>query len=141
MMENKIDAAALTESWKQLASGINIKRRLDVALFKETFSQTFRLLREYGKETQVEKAHIPLIVEACTFSVTDREQAEAQCNAACVLTERMIHRCLMDKSVTEIPEGVAVYILEERREIYLDFNDVSVALDTLTALMHTRELM
>lgn len=140
-MENRIDAAALAASWQQLTSGVKIKRRLDAELFKETFSQTFRLLKGYAKETAVEKEQIPLIINAYTFSVTDREQAEAQCNAACVLTERMIHRCLMDRSITEIPNGAAVYILEERKEIWLDFNDVSRALETLTALLHTRELM
>lgn len=140
-MENKINAYALAEAWQQILSEADQKRKLNADLFKETFTQTFQLLKGCAKETRVEKELIPLIISAHAFSIADREQAEAQCSAAGVLTERMLHRCLMDREAVGIPEGAHLYLLEERKEIYLDFDEVHVALETLTALMHRRELL
>ena len=140
-MDNKIDIMVLCQQWQQLLMEVENKRRLNAELFKETFSQTYHLLKGYAEDTKLEKAHLPLIIAAHNFCVADREQAEAQCAAASVLTERMIHRCLMDPEVVGIPQGATVYVLEERKDIYLDFHDANLSLEKLSALMHTRELL
>lgn len=140
-MEHIVDGNALAKQWQLLNLDMQKKARLNAELFQETFAKTFDLLKGYALEAQVAKEHLPLIISAHAFSMAQRENGEAQCNAACVLTERMLHRCLLDREIAVVPEGAYVYLLEARKELYLDFNDVHVALETLTALMHDRELM
>ena len=140
-MENKMDIVALRQQWQQLLTEVENKRRLNDELFKDVFAQTYQLLKTCPEDTKLEKAYLPLIIAAHNFSIADREQAEAKCAAASVLTERMLHRCLMDPEAVGIPQGTTVYVLEERKDLYLDFNDVNLAMEKLTALMHTRELL
>ena len=124
--EHLYKAKHMADQWKQLC------KNFDTALFLQTFKGSFEVLRLVSSEFLVDKRLMPMIVAAYTFSKTEPDTDDPARAAAMVMTERMLHLCVTCTTPSIEPiDGTLLYSLETQEELYLDFINPEVALQTL----------
>ncbi len=124
-------AQNLKQAWRELVVEAQKSKKIKFEIFNSTFSQTYSLLSKHLTENSLDKKYIELIAEAYLFANTKDETLDHMCLAAFVLTERMLAHCAFGNAAT-VGEPATIYIMEARREILLDFNDVNESISRLT---------
>ena len=133
-MEEKVTMESLKKGWRALNFEVRHRSRLDMAEFKRLFSATYEVLREMSAVDSVQKACVAMVAEAYLFANTENRELHDSGMPAFVLTERMLHNCVFG-SVPDDCNIANVYLVEARREVYLDFNDVDGSLRKLEAVL------
>lgn len=118
----KMEALELTRKWKTLNFEMKKNKKVDLSLFCDVFSQTYGLLSRCATENSVHKECVGLIAAAYLFANADSNELDSECLATLVLTERMLTDCAF-RTYPTVPEGSEIYILEARRDVYVDFNN------------------
>ncbi len=91
-------------------------------------------MSESLKENSVDKKYIGLIAEAYTFASIKDDKLGSTCLAAFVLTERMLDYCAFSSDLSE-DKVPTVYVFELRKNIRLDFNNVTDSIYTLEKVL------
>lgn len=120
----QVNVRELAQEWKNLHAGVVVSNKMSYDDFSKVFSQTYNLLKDFTQEKQIGKEYIELIANAYCFSNLPSVKYENKIGAAFVLTERMLKYCTMDSNACASDEGVTVYFMEERKDVFLNFNDV-----------------
>lgn len=133
MEEKTMETKELVQGWRDLYLELKRTKKINFGFFNEIFSQTFSVLCQHAEADTISKKNAVLIAEAFLFANTDVKELDSKYLAALVLTERMLNCCVF-QSTPSICEGAYVYIFEARRDIYLDFTNVTAALAKLEKL-------
>ena len=127
-MENEnvqqVNVRELAQAWKALHLSVVVENKMSYEVFSKTFTETYNLLKSFTGEKYVDKDCIELIANAYCFSNLPGTKYENKIGAAFVLTERMLKYCTMDSNACAAAEGVTVYFMEERKDVFLNFNNV-----------------
>ena len=138
-MENEnvqqVNLYELAQDWKNLHMGIVVENKMSYDDFSKTFSKTYNLLKEFTKENHIDKEYVELIANAYCFSNLPSEKYENKIGAAFVLTERMLKYCTMDNNACASDEGVKVYFMEVRKDVFLDFNNVDSSISEIISVI------
>lgn len=133
MEENKIEISELTEAWDTLRYDMKKTGKISFESFYDTFSKTYLLLSQHSSETSIDKKYIALIVSAFSFAGTEGKELDFKHRAALVLTERMLNAYAVNTSLA--PDGNAsVYLLEMRKEVHVNFGEVTESVNKLAAI-------
>lgn len=114
----------LAQAWRSLHLSVVVENKMSYDEFSKTFSETYSLLKGFTEENHIDKEYVELIANAYCFSNLPSAKYENKIGAAFVLTERMLKYCTMDSNACASAEGVTVYFMEDRKDIFLDFNNV-----------------
>ena len=134
MDESKIKLALqLANDWNDLRNEINKNHKINFEDFEKTFTETYNLLSESSGEATIDKRLIALIVNAYLFANCQNPESDFLCAAFFSLTERMLSCCVLEASEEPV-EGTTVYIFETRKEVYINFSNVKVAINKLVNL-------
>lgn len=127
-MENEsiqqVSVRELAQEWKNLHLSVVSDNKMSYEVFSKTFSETYNLLKGCVNGNVIDKEYIELIANAYCFSNLPAAKYENKIGAAFVLTERMLKYCTMDSNACASDNGVTVYFMEERKDVFLDFNNV-----------------
>ena len=127
-MENQdlININTLCEKWNKLRGVLVSGNKVDYEFFKSTFNETVTILKNCYDDDSISKVYFELIICAYRFVHTDSLVVDAFSQATVVMTERMLHHFVLDseKNSNEPRDGVFVYVLEERKQMYVDFNNI-----------------
>ncbi|MBR7143101.1 MAG: hypothetical protein IKD06_06165 [Clostridia bacterium] len=129
---NETMIKGLEATWSNLCDEIKRKQKFKFDIFEAAFSQTFSLLKSSLAEQVLDKRYVRLIATAYLFANINDESFENTCLAAAVLTERMLDNFAFHTSNVE--DTTAVYIIESRKEVLLDFNDVNESISKLVKI-------
>lgn len=134
-MEKKVltdNMEKLVSGWVDLRLDLQNKGKLDYDLFEKLFTGTYELLNQHRSAPSVDKKYMKLIINAYNFAASKVAIANYMPQAAAVLTERMLHYCVLSEQASSAPDdSVYVYDLENLQEIRIDFRDVSKSLNNL----------
>ncbi len=114
----------LAQAWRSLHLSVVVENKMSYDEFSKTFSETYSLLKGFTEENHIDKEYVELIANAYCFSNLPSAKYENKIGAAFVLTERMLKYCTMDSNACASAEGVTVYFMEDRKDVFLDFNNV-----------------
>ena len=140
-MENKEittdEIRTLSEDWNQLRLEIINRKKIDYDTFKKVFLNTYRVMEEVIEKEQIDREYLGLILSAHNFANLQVDTCSDTSYAALVLTERMLQCCaLHDEQKKSAGTGVSyLYILEERKEVKIEFNNVDQSISTLTDII------
>ena len=129
MEVNKEMLNELEITWANLYNEAKKNHKIKFEIFEAAFSQTFSLLKSSATEKVLDKQYVRLIATAYLFANINDDSLEDMCLAATVLTERMINNFAFRTSNTE--ETSAIYIIESREEVLLNFYDVNESISKL----------
>lgn len=133
-MEEKVTMEALKKGWRTLNFEVRKRGRLDMSEFKRLFTETYAVLSEMSAADSVRKDCVAMIAEAYLFANTENRELNDSGMPAFVLTERMLNNCVFG-SVSGDCNISNVYLIEARKEVYLDFKDVDGSLRKLEAVL------
>ncbi len=134
-MENAVMLVEnLTQAWRGLVAEVQKNKKIKFEMFNSTFSQTYSLLAKHSTENSFDRKCIALIAEAYLFANIKDETLDHTCVAAFVLTERMLAYCVFGNA-SALTEPSTIYVVEARRDIPLDFNDVDESISKLTKVL------
>ena len=119
----------LEMTWANLYSDVKKNRKFKFEIFENAYSQTFSLLKSSLKESVLDKQCVRLIATAYLFANVNDDSLEDMCLAATVLTERMLSNFAFRTSIVE--ETTAIYIIEAREEVLINFSDVNESISKL----------
>ena len=132
VMENNVmSTEELKQAWRNLYLDVKKSKKLKLEVFEPVFAQTYSVLAKYLSEKNIEKEHIGLIAEAFLFASVNEEGLDSTCFAAAVLTERMLNYCAF-MGVPHTIDPSKIYVFEARKELRLDFDNVSDSVYTLS---------
>ena len=135
-MENQVinnNYVRIAHAWIDLKTTLLNSNKLDLDLFKETFTETFELLCQCRQQPEIDKRWMPIIINAYHFANTKCVGVDYTLQSATVLTERMLKFCVLSEGMpNETVAGMTMYILETRQEIYLDFTNPVAAIGELS---------
>lgn len=137
MEENIISVENLTQSWRELGIAVKNNKKFKLEMFEETFSETYALLLKSLAENSLDKKIAELVAEAYLFAHINEASLDCTCLAAFVLTERMLDYCAF-RSRPSADEVSAIYIIEARKEIKLDFNNVGDSVGKLKGIFENK---
>ena len=120
----------LKAAWRDLAVDAKKNKKIKLDRFEGTFSKTYALLVKHLSEKSLDRSYIELIAEAYLFANIEDEALELTCLAALVLTERMLAVCAFGNMSAAL-EPITIYIVEARKNLLLDFNDVNESISRL----------
>lgn len=127
-MENEniqqVSVRELAQEWKNLHLSVVAENKMSYDDFSRVFSQTYNLLKSFIGENHIDKEYVELVANAYCFSNLPSVKYENKIGAAFVLTERMLKYCTMDINACASDDGVTVYFMEERKDVFLNFNNV-----------------
>lgn len=130
MEENKKILNELLQGWKKLNIEIKTKKKVDMDLFKDMFARTYSLLSDAAEDDKVSKESVEIVAEAYLFANTENKMLDSKYLAALVLTERMLN-CYAFSSAADSSGVSTVYILDLRKEVKINFNNVSESMNLL----------
>lgn len=130
MVENKKTVNELLQGWKKLNVEIKTKKKIDMDLFKDVFTKTYSMLSGTAKDDTVSKESVEIVAEAYLFANTENKMLDSKYLAALVLTERMLN-CYAFSSAADSSGVSTVYILDLRKEVKINFNNVSESMNLL----------
>lgn len=130
MVENKKTVNDLLQGWKKLNIEIKTKKKIDMDLFKDVFTKTYSMLSGTAKDDTVSKESVEIVAEAYLFANTENKMLDSKYLAALVLTERMLN-CYAFSSAADSSGVSTVYILDLRKEVKINFNNVSESMNLL----------
>ena len=137
MDDKKMDLKQLADNWSLLANDIKKNSKINFDLFISTFSETYEILSEIASETCIDKKFIPVITNAYIFAYTEvRPDIDANYKAILILTERMLSTVTANNTVAPAGE-VSIYILEARKEIQINLNDINGSIEKLMEALKT----
>ena len=119
-------------TWANLYNEAKNNQKFKFEIFKTAFSQTFLLLKSSLSEQVLDKRYVRLIATAYLFANINDDSLENICLAATVLTERMLNDFAFRTSNAE--DTSAIYIIESRKEILIDFSDVNESISKLVKI-------
>ena len=125
----------IIDSWEKLHTELKKNKKIDFDIFNKTFTQTYALLKPISTSDTLDKKYVELISNAFLFANNISNDIDGKCRAILTLTERMIN-CYAFRCSSEIPEGTNIYILDSRKDVYLDFNDVDESINKLEKLFN-----
>lgn len=125
------DACELAQRWKTLQQNVKRMNNFSYDFFEKLFADTYRLLKNCTKESTIDKSLMPLIVNAYCFANLSDYKFDSRIVAAFVLTERMLQYCVVEDDSNYAVDGVTVYSIEERKEIFINFNDIGSSMKEL----------
>ena len=134
--EKTVDILNLVEQWGTIGTTLQERNALDIQQFKDVFNQTYDILKVCKESETIEKKYVKLILSAYNFIDTPCTPSDCLPQAAFVITERMLNYCVIDENCAGSNGVVMVYLLENYRDIRLDFNDVGASLDTLNRIFN-----
>ena len=135
MEYKEIDLQELTLGWERLRIELIRAKKFNMDTFRKYFLDTYQLLKNDKEEEKIDKSHVGLIVNASLFANSDTKDLDARFRAALVLTERLIHCCIIDPN-SRSAEGTYVYALEVRKEIFIRFDAIDEALEKLEKMLN-----
>ena len=138
MEANRTELLELTQAWESLLFELKKRKKFDFEEFETIFTRTYRFLSEYAGKPAVEREHIPLIICAYAFAQVECNELDYVHRAALVLTERMLRSCVVIGASAPI-YGTYVYVFESRKEVYIDFNNVSDSATKLAKLFDVEQ--
>lgn len=130
MEENKKILNDLLQGWKKLNIEIKTKKKIDMDLFKDVFTKTYSMLSGTAKDDTVSKESVEIVAEAYLLANTENKMLDSKYLAALVLTERMLN-CYAFSSAADSSGVSTVYILDLRKEVKINFNNVSESMNLL----------
>ena len=133
MEDNKKELFELTQCWNELRLELRKNKKIDFDVFEEAFSKTYFMLSGNATETVVEKKYIELISTVYLFANAESKELSSKCRAALALTERMINCCAFN-TTPDVVSGTTIYIFEARKDVYIDFNNLSDSIEELEKL-------
>ena len=133
-MEEKVTVESLKKDWRALNFEVRKRNRLDMSEFKRLFSDTYAVLSEMSAADSVQKNCVEMIAEAYLFANTENRELNDSGMPAFVLTERMLHNCVFG-SAPDNCDVANVYLVEARKEVYLNFKDVEGSLRKLESVL------
>ena len=119
-------------TWANLYNEAKNNQKFKFEIFETAFSQTFLLLKSSLSEQVLDKRYVRLIATAYLFANINDDSLENICLAATVLTERMLNDFAFRTSNAE--DTSAIYIIESRKEILIDFSDVNESISKLVKI-------
>ena len=126
IMEKSLEA--LGKDWRNLKASLQDCDEIRIDFFQETFKNTEQCLRRFIEEKSISKEYLPLITDAYAFVDAQIGDDNVQIQAAKILTERMLYQYVVNEEVNlQNPSVVAVYLLEARRQLTVDFSNVATA--------------
>ncbi len=126
--------------WELLQSNRKKTGKIAIDEFKEVFSATYALLDELAHQAEIPKGYMPLILTIADFTKAANSYEDYVSCAAAILTERMLHNCVISTVPESMPTSQAtIYSLKERKDTFISFNDVESAIGDLAALIETNE--
>lgn len=129
---NPVSILALCEHWQKLKRALFDCDELCMEFFEKTFKNTEQCLRQCVTAATISKSMIPLIADAYAFVDAEREDDNVQIQAAKILTERMLYQYVVNENVDEKNAScVTVYNVRTKRQIAVDFSNVTIALSML----------
>lgn len=130
---------ALSAEWRKLKTALAETNKLDYELFKKTFEATKTLLCDGATVETVDKKRLVVIVDAYKFCSLDGSYKDPTVQASLILTERMLqHYVLQTHTDLPVPNGVYVYVLEARQELYVDFDNLDLSIKALSRALEKR---
>ena len=133
MEGNTFNAIELINNWDKLQTELRKNKKIDFELFNKTFSQTYDILSQHASDDCLDKKYIQLISTAYLFANTINTETDSKCRAILTLTERMISYCAFSK-LTQTPEGAFIYVLDARKDVYINFKDIDESIIKLEKL-------
>ena len=133
MDEKNITTFELVNCWEKLNFELKKNKKIDFDFFCDTFTRTYSLLTQFATTDSLDKKYIELISTAFLFANNLNNDLNGKCRAILTLTERMINCCAFNIS-TDIPQGTNIYILDSRKDVYINFNDIDESVMKLEKL-------
>ena len=133
MEEKQINLSELKEGWDRLYYEIRKTKRIDFDIFTGLYADTYALLLEEANKEQVDKKYLGLIASAFLFANAESKEMESKFRAALALTERMLTCCAF-RITPDLQNGTNIYIFEVRKDVYLNFGNVTESISTLEKL-------
>lgn len=132
MEASSLNIKNLCERWQKLRGVIVSGNKVEYEFFKSTFEETEKTLSTCFGSDSVNKSYLELIISAYKFVHTDTVVMDAFSQATVVITERMLHHFVLDQDKSAVQkDGVYVYVLEEKQQIYINFNNIDESLNSL----------
>ena len=126
----------LAQQWRALTEDVKKNKKIKVDIFDEVFTKTYSTLAMLASEKSIDKCYVEMIAEAYLFANIKDETLDYNCLAAFVLTERMLTYCAFNSSA-DLDKPSSIYIVEARKEILLDFNDVGESISKLARVFES----
>ena len=133
MEETTIVTQNLKQEWRDLCAEVTRCKKLKIEMFDSAFSQTYAILAEHAEEKQLDKDLVSLVAEAYLFANIKDDSLDNKCLAAFVLTERMLNCCAFN-SIAKTVDSTTIYIVDARKEVYLDFKEACDTVSRLTKI-------
>ena len=122
MEEKIISVGELTQCWRNLSNVVKNGCKFKLEQFEEAFTATYELLVKNAEESKLDRGIAELVSEAYLFAKMNGDSVDNGCLAALILTERMLDSCAFSIRSAECGSA-SIYIIEERKEVYLDFKN------------------
>ena len=123
---------ALGKDWRKLRNALFECDDISVKFFQEVFENTRQCLLPCLGVQAISKEFVPLIADAYSFVDTEAGEGNTQIQAAKILTERMLYQYVVNQNVDlQKPDSVTIYILKTKRQLTVDFSNVSIAVPIL----------
>ena len=123
---------ALGKDWRKLRNALFECDDISVKFFQEVFENTRQCLLPCLGVQAISKEFVPLIADAYSFVDTEAGEGNTQIQAAKILTERMLYQYVVNQNVDlQKPDSVTIYILKTKRQLTVDFSNVSIAFPIL----------
>ncbi len=133
-MENKqATYEKLRQAWRNLNADVRKNKKVKFEHFNAVFEETYKMLSEFSVQESLDKGCVEVVAEAFLFANIKDDTLDENCMAAFVLTERMLSYCAFNSS-SSAENALTIYIAEARREVRLDFSDVSESVSTLARI-------
>ena len=139
MEEKIISVEKLTQDWRELSNGVKNSQKFKIENFEAAFSDTYELLLRTAEENVLDKKIAELVSEAFLFANSGGDAVESICLAAFVLTERMLDYCAFNSN-SAAGNSAAIYVIEARKEIKLDFKNPSESVGKLKEIFERQSL-
>ena len=131
MDEKNFELEQLTSNWVLLYNEIKKNGKFNFDTFDNAFSSTYQLLCQISTEPSIEKKFLSVITNAYLFAHADVSvNIDSKYKAALVLTERMLDSVMAENAIAPSGEST-IYILEFRKEIRINFNDINDSIEVL----------
>lgn len=137
MEDNRIEVAELIQGWELLCTDLKINYKLDFEQFRNVFSKTYSVLAQHSADGSLDKSYVELVAKAFLFANFDCKMLESKYAATLVLTERMLN-CYAFNCAPEMPEGVTIYAVEARKDVFINFSNVNESLAVLEKILEQK---
>lgn len=132
----------LAERWDSLRFDVFKRGTVNMELFEPLFSDTYKVLKDLKQEAQVDRAYLPLVLNAACYAKMTARKDDVRAEATFVLTERMLQSCVLGGETSSYSaDRASIYSLDERREIWVYFSEVDYALSEVIRIIESNRAL